>query len=108
MAAMDVATISPADAKLQVDPDINFAMDCRCQVYDDIPIVSNSYQLSSAFMATGNQLAMIGIEVGSSQHVWHRKGPGQAMICYRHSCVSKAKESYHLSTITQLEAVWIA
>ena len=29
------------------------------------------------FMATGNQLAMIGIEVGSSQHVWHRNGPGQ-------------------------------
>jgi len=29
------------------------------------------------FMATGNQLAMMGIEVGSSQHVWHRNGPGQ-------------------------------
>lgn len=36
MAAMDVATISPADAKLQVDPDINFAMSCRCRVYYSI------------------------------------------------------------------------
>lgn len=36
MAAMDVATISPSDAKLQVDPDINFAMSCRCRVYYSI------------------------------------------------------------------------